>query len=189
MQEINDNTGSNFGMNTKAIVKSQQEILEQCTNVILSVSEEQYTTTIEPHFSSSPGKHIRHVLDHYLALKQGCLSGEVNYNLRNRDSAIESAPQSALQLATELSSWLSQLTNDVLLSQIAVISEVSVTEEVHLTCSSTVIRELMFVGSHAVHHYSLISAILSLQGHPQNDDFGVAPATLTYQREQQRLTG
>lgn len=180
--------GSYFGMNTIAIVRSQQEILAQCKNFILSVSPEQYKSTIKPHFISSPGKHIRHILDHYRALKEGCVSGQVNYNRHNRNSLVETSPQAALQLVTDMSTWLSTLSADeVLHSQICVVSEVSFTEKVHLTCDSTIVRELMFVGSHAVHHYSLIAAILSIQGYPQDDNFGLAPATLTYQREQKTI--
>ena len=186
--KYNDATGSHFGMNTTAIIRSQQEIVAQCKNFILSVSPEHYRSTVEPHFASPPGKHIRHVIDHYLALKAGCLSGQVNYNRHNRNSLIEVYPEAALQPITDISHWLSTLSHAVLRRQISVVSEISVTEEVHLTCHSTIVRELMFVGSHAVHHYSLIAAILSLQGRPLENTFGLAPATLTYQREHQHTT-
>jgi len=176
-------------MKITAIIKSQQEILEQCQHFISSVSAEQYKSTLEPHFSSSPGKHIRHVLDHYSALKEGSVSGTVDYNLRNRESIVETSPEAAFQLIATLSEWLSALNQERLLSPLSVISEVSLTEEVNLTCQSTLARELMFVGSHAVHHYSLIAAILSVQGFPQSAEFGVAPATLSHQRTQQNLMG
>lgn len=172
-------------MKTTAIIKSQQEILGQCQHFISSVSEAQYRSSLEPHFNSSPGKHIRHVLDHYLALEEGCVSGTVNYNQRNRESSAETSPQAALQIVLSLHKWLANLTPEQLQSPVSVFSEVSLKEEISLTCQSTLVRELMFAGSHAVHHYSVIGVILSLQGCPQSADFGVAPATLSYRRTQQ----
>jgi hypothetical protein len=51
-------------------------------------------------------------------------------------------------------------------------------------CSSSVVRELEFLQSHTVHHYSLIAILLRLQGIEPEEDFGVAPSTLEYWREQ-----
>jgi hypothetical protein len=47
---------------------------------------------------------------------------------------------------------------------------------------STIRRELQFLLSHTVHHYALIAIILKIQGFDCDEDFGVAPSTLKYQR-------
>jgi hypothetical protein len=51
-------------------------------------------------------------------------------------------------------------------------------------CNSSVLRELEFLQSHAVHHYSLIAALLRLHGIEPDAEFGVAPSTLKYWKEE-----
>ena len=55
------------------------------------------------------------------------------------------------------------------------------THSVFLT--STVLRELIFVSSHAVHHYAVITIIAKLQGIRLGDYLGMAPATVSYLRD------
>ena len=49
--------------------------------------------------------------------------------------------------------------------------------------ATSVVRELQFLASHTVHHYAVIAAMLRPQGVEPGDDFGVAPSTLQYERE------
>lgn len=170
-------------MNAETVVSSQLEILAQGKQFLLSCSDEAYNTITEPHFTSSPGKHIRHVLDHYLAIMDGCRSGLINYDKRNRDTSMEQETQVALNVLAQIENWLTSMEEKDLNADTQVQSEISVSETQILTCPSIVARELIFVGSHAVHHFSLISAMMSLTGAKMDEDFGVAPATLSHQRE------
>ncbi|MCY7294643.1 DinB family protein [Alteromonas sp. a30] len=170
-------------MNVEKVISSQLEILGQGKQFLLSCSNAAYNHITAPHFTSSPGKHMRHVLDHYLAIMNSNDTGLIDYDKRNRDTSIESELDSALSLLESIENWLSALTSEELLRTLDVKSEISVSETQVLTCPSNVARELMFVGSHAVHHFSLISAMMSLTGTQLDNDFGVAPATLSHQRE------
>jgi len=51
-------------------------------------------------------------------------------------------------------------------------------------CTSSVLRELDFLQSHTVHHYSLIAMLLRLHEIDPGEDFGVAPSTLKYWKEE-----
>ena len=48
---------------------------------------------------------------------------------------------------------------------------------------STVQRELMYVLSHTVHHYAIISLLALQSGVKLDAEFGVAPSTLAYRRQ------
>ncbi len=48
---------------------------------------------------------------------------------------------------------------------------------------SSVKRELQFLLSHTIHHYSLVAVALRAQGFEPGADFGVAPSTLRYWRK------
>jgi hypothetical protein len=83
-------------LNNAMTLEGQLETLQQAKEFLLGLSAENYQMVIKPHFASSAGTHMRHILDHYLALKDGIDQGVVNYNKRNRFSSIESCPQMAL---------------------------------------------------------------------------------------------
>jgi hypothetical protein len=48
---------------------------------------------------------------------------------------------------------------------------------------SSLLRELQFLLSHTVHHYSLIALALRVQGFEPGVGFGVAPSTLNHWRK------
>jgi hypothetical protein len=160
------------------------EIVQQGKQFLLSTSQQAYQKVLEPHFSGSAGAHMRHVLDHYLAVKDGLVSGTINYNNRNRYSPVERDPQAALSLWQEIEQWLvgvCQLDGNLGLK---VICESSLLEMQNAQTESTLARELVFVSSHAVHHYSLMAVIKSLQGLETDSLFGIAAATVSHQRKQ-----
>ena len=68
--------------------------------------------------------------------------------------------------------------------KLIVLNETSVEQTYVNEVNSTLGRELVFVSSHAIHHFSLLAIITSLQGQTTHALFGVAPSTATYQRAQ-----
>ena len=166
------------------VIISQLATLEQAKYFINQVTQAQYCALVSPHFASSAGTHIRHIVDHYLALKNH-QQGVVDYNTRHRFCAIENSKDKALAAIEELQAWLEHLPRSVLEQQVQVVSEISLVETVNCEVQSTIARELMFVSSHAVHHYAMLKLIANLQGVKLDDHFGLAPATLSFVREQQ----
>ncbi|MEP4100681.1 hypothetical protein [Paraglaciecola sp.] len=88
-------------LNNTISLTGQLETVQQAKSFLLSISAEGYQQVLKPHFSSSAGAHMRHILDHYLALKDGIASGVVNYNKRNRHSNVESCVTTAISKWTE----------------------------------------------------------------------------------------
>lgn len=52
--------------------------------------------------------------------------------------------------------------------------------------ASSLPRELQFLLSHTVHHYALIATMNAVAGVETPEDFGVAPSTLVYRRNNRR---
>jgi len=164
-------------------LEGQLETVKQAKEFLLGLSVKNYQVVLKPHFASSAGTHMRHILDHYLALKDGMDQGLVNYNKRNRCSIVESCPQTALLEWQKVERWLqevSQLDADIPLN---VMCETSVSKTQSAQTQSTLARELVFVSSHAVHHFSLLAVINSLLGNKGKVNFGVAPSTATHMRQ------
>lgn len=107
----------------------------------------------------------------------------VNYNKRNRYASVESCPQTALQEWQKVEPWLqkiSQLDADMPLT---VACETSIHKTQNTQTQSTLARELVFVSSHAIHHFSLLAVMNAPLGHKDKVHFGIAPNTATYIRQ------
>lgn len=171
-------------LNNVITLESQLETVRQAKEFLLGLTAENYQVVIKPHFASSAGAHMRHILDHYLALKDGINQGLVNYNKRNRYSSIESCPQTALLQWQKIEQWLTEVSQLDVDMPLTVVCETSVNETQNTQTQSTLARELVFVSSHAIHHFSLLAVINSLLGNKDDANFGIAPSTATYIRQQ-----
>ncbi len=171
-------------LDNTVILEGQLETVKQAKEFLLSLTAENYQAVLKPHFSSSAGTHIRHILDHYLALKDGLNQGLVNYNRRNRYSNIESCPKTALLEWKKVEQWLQEINQLDADMPLDIVCETSVKDTQNTQTKSTLARELVFVSSHAIHHFSLLAVINSLLGNEDKGNLGIAPSTATYIRQQ-----
>jgi len=169
------------------MITSQLEIIKQGQDYLSSISAADYTAIISPNFISSAGEHVRHIIDHYLAIMVGIKSGTIDYDVRSRGGKVEQDPAQAMEMMKTIAAWIKQLSPNDLARTIPLSTEVSVSSKNVQTVITSVARELIFSGSHAVHHYAMIAQITFAQ---QSNAvkvptaFGVAPATATFLREQ-----
>ncbi|TEW54608.1 hypothetical protein E2R68_07860 [Psychromonas sp. RZ22] len=164
------------------MIESQLIILQQAKTYLTSVSEQQYIEIISPSFMSAPGAHIRHILDHYYAIINGLETGLIDYDQRSRGGVLESSPQAALESIMEIELFLSELTEQQLQQTLKLSTEISVKSKQVVIVNTTLAREVIFVGSHAVHHFSTIKQISQIQKLKVDSGLGIAPATATFLR-------
>ncbi|MCI0698412.1 DinB family protein [candidate division KSB1 bacterium] len=165
------------------IIRDNILFLRQGIGLLEELNDEIYAKTVTPFFNSGTGKHIRHNLDHYEMFLAGLSTGSIDYDGRQRDPQIETDRRYAIQKMLSIISRLEGIETQRLDDPISV--KMNEGEEVNDSSSrsqSTIRRELQFLLSHTVHHYALIAIILKLQGFDCDEDFGVAPSTLKYQR-------
>lgn len=170
------------------MIASQLEIIEQGISYLESVSKKDYTAIISPNFVSSAGSHIRHIIDHYQAIISGLNCKLIDYDVRERGSDFESSPRQAIDKFNEIADWIKGLTEDKLNKLITLATEVSVSNKNIQQVQTSVARELVFAGSHAVHHYAMIAQISFAQKNSQPQSFGLAPATATFLRQTNKQT-
>lgn len=171
-------------LNNAITLEGQLETLQQAKAFLQDLTAENYQLVLKPHFISSAGTHMRHILDHYLALKDGLNQGLVNYNKRNRFSSVETCPETALLEWQRVELWLKQVSQLDADLPLTVTCETSISETQNTQTQSTLARELVFVSSHAIHHFSLLAVINSLLGNKDEVNFGIAPTTASYIRQQ-----
>ncbi|HED35960.1 MAG TPA: hypothetical protein ENJ08_17325 [Gammaproteobacteria bacterium] len=156
------------------------EVLEQSEVFLQSSTPESYTNITKPYFISSCGEHMRHILDHFNAIKADFNSGTIDYDARQRGSDIETSIHCAQNSISEIKNWLRSLDSEHLNKALHIQTEVSVSEK-HITRTPSCLgRELVFASTHAVHHYSMMSVAMQMQDLTADRNFGIAPATQTY---------
>jgi hypothetical protein len=164
------------------MIASQLNILTLAKSYLTSATSSQYTEVVSPLFISSAGAHMRHILDHYIAIMKGLEVGLVDYDKRSRGGTVESDINAALKQLTKIESFLSSLNDEIMAQHIKLSTEISVEKKQVKIVSTTLARELIFVASHAIHHFAMIDQISKAQKSSSPEQFGIAPATATFLR-------
>ena len=166
-------------------VGSVRGVLGQLADLLGGIGVEDYVRRPGATFGGSIGGHVRHCLDHVAALLDGLDGSVIDYEKRERGTAVEADPGAAAARVAELGRRLGAfagvtgLTDD---TAVRVVVLVAAGEEA-VVVPSSVGRELAFVLSHTIHHHAMIGGMVQAMGGAVPEGFGVAPGTLRYRRE------
>ncbi|HEY0946605.1 MAG TPA: hypothetical protein VGD81_15105 [Opitutaceae bacterium] len=166
-------------------VRANVAVLQQGIDLLATLGADRYTRRVPVCFDAAPGGHIRHIIDHYLGLLDGLGRGEVDYEHRARDPLVERDVDYARGVMESIVARLEELARadgDCALQVHAETADPAGGRSA--TGSSSLLRELEFLLSHTVHHYALVAMMCRILGHEPPRDFGVAPSTMKYRREQ-----
>lgn len=164
------------------LIDSNLSTLQAAADLLTDLSIDEFAKIHSPWFDSSPGKHMRHVLDHYLCFRRDLPGGLIDYNRRQRDCRLESDKEHALHVVLRLCRFLADIKQNnraeqpvsVLVCSDAALPAGNITQ-------SSLGRELQFLQGHSVHHYAMIAAMLRFLGNPPDPQFGVAPSTIVHE--------
>lgn len=164
----------------KELVAANSHALQQVLTLISSVNDTAYVEVAEG-MTSSMGRHVRHILDHYAALQLGAITGEIDYDLRSRDSHVEIDTAQAKNNVLAVIAWMKEnVTDDMALKMK---TEISMLNQKSVCFNSSLKRELTYLQSHTMHHVALVTMALRIMGINIDDNIGIAPATLSYLRD------
>lgn len=153
-------------------------LLGQLEWVVRRLDDRDYTVQRAVGISGSIGSHLRHSLDHVVALTAGAASGCVDYDHRRRGTAVESCRVSALLEIDHAVRDLRTLTSFDLDRSLELVAAID-REGTRLSAVTSVGRELAFVMSHTTHHLAVIALLLRDLGIEVPPRFGYAPTTPT----------
>lgn len=153
--------------------------LRELSHVLGGFSDELYTRADIGPFHSTIGEHARHCLDHNVAVLRGLETGTINYEARERGTAVETNRASAIALAVRLHDRVAALDGALLARPIVVVTMLAAGAPA-VQVRSTVARELAFSLSHTIHHNAIIAAMARLAGARVPERFGFAPSTIAY---------
>ena len=138
-------------------------------------------------YSRAVGPHLRHIVEHYLALVNAVAAGDrcVCYDARSRDLRVQTDPTATLSALQQLNENFALLAQDQSLDlQTPLVTRLlaGARGEIELTVDTSLGRELLFLSSHTVHHFALLGEYCRNAGVELGHDFGKAPATMAFEQ-------
>lgn len=167
----------------QTLTEDNVRLLEQGLALLEELDVSLYDKAQPSVYLSSAGSHFRHLLEFYDRFLEGLKVGKVDYDLRQRESAIETDPVAAQERLVAVIEDLRRLDREPAGLLVKSDSDGGAAAEPPWT-RSTASRELQALLSHTLHHYALIAIGLRLNGVDPGEEFGVAPSTLRYWKEQ-----
>ena len=155
---------------------SMIECLREGAELLAGIDHETYVHRSPAVMHGSVGGHYRHALDHFRNLLEA--EDLVDYDRRERGTAVESDRGAALAETQRLTALLSDLPSAWAERPLRVRTLACHGEDASDDTLSTAGREAVFCVMHAVHHYALIRVICGLAGMDLPPHFGVAPSTV-----------
>ncbi len=171
------------------LIDANLHFLEQAAELVDRLEDSCYARCEPGFYNSSVGAHLRHCLEHYEAFVGGLEAGEVDYDARKRDHAVETETLAAKERVDELRNFFVTLKGSD--------SQDTTTRELRVKMDSgedqgkavdacvqwqvsSVGRELQFLVSHTVHHFAMIRSLCVGNDTEICSTFGVAPSTLKH---------
>ncbi len=158
-------------------------LLEQAAHLLARVDDNIYSKTSALARHGGIGGHLRHCLDFYQSFLQGLDDGRIDYNSRKRDRRVEQDRVFAIDQIHRCCEALRDISSTFRIAPIFVSIEEG-DEGKPSWCGSSLVRELEFLQSHTIHHFSLIAILLRLEGIEPGEEFGVAQSTLRFWQQE-----
>lgn len=160
------------------IFNTVRETATTLTNALDQLTDAQYSSPCVALSGGRIGQHVRHVIEFFQCLLRGYETGEINYDIRWRDQAIEADKEFAKQCLSDIVSSIDQPDKSmVLYANFG-------TEAKPSMIPTTFYREIVYNIEHAIHHMAIIRiGIAEVSAITLPHEFGVASSTLKYQAE------
>jgi hypothetical protein len=159
-----------------------KENLNEIKNVLLQLTNDQYTFQSTILFGAAIGQHVRHILEFYQSALKGNETKVINYDNRERSLLIETDTNIAIQVIDEICSKLKEGHSDM---HMILEGNFCAEEGKKIKIETSFLRELAYCLEHSIHHQALIKVGL-LEAKCLNyidDTFGLAPATIRYKKQ------
>ncbi len=155
--------------------------------LLRSLNEQEYQQKCPSVFGASIGQHYRHILEFYQVLLSGFNNGRVNYDLRNRNTSLETSISAAEEAIVSICTQLQEINYNSALILEGNYNNEKEGEAYSLRVESNIYRELLYCLDHSIHHQALIKVALQSLGllHLAEEGFGVAPATIRHIHQEQ----
>jgi hypothetical protein len=185
----NTNTSSTLGTATQ-LCDYTTAVLAQMVSVI-----QPYLGAQQPDYAAHVGAHTRHIIEHYDTLvkawgtvqKNPGLACQADYDARERNMQVETSPLEAIRRIGLIDAALGSragLNDPAMLHTVNVFTRGGLNGEHNFCTQSTLGREIMFLNSHATHHFAIMQGYARERGQTLGAGVGVGKAPATVAHEQ-----
>ena len=154
---------------------SIQSTFAALIDLLQQLTDEAYTAPCEALSNATIGAHTRHSIELFQCLLSQYPSGQINYDQRARDVAIQTSTAKAIQALEAILLHCDQ-PNKPLVVQHQLDDQL-------LDVDTTYYRELLFTLDHCIHHQALIKVALQHTSVKVAANFGVARSTIAYRTQ------
>ena len=160
-------------------------VLAELTDLLSSMPDRIYQTLTLPHSQkkvSSIGAHCRHIIEFYQSFLKGSVNGNINYDQRERNVELEINRSLALEEIQNIQQQLSELLNHSSQEESSRL-QAQVDPENSVTIETSLVRELIFLQAHSVHHQAMIALLMHCFEQAVPEEFGLATSTRVHNQE------
>tara|TARA_B110000503_G_C7109836_1_gene397587 strand:- start:412 stop:900 length:489 start_codon:yes stop_codon:yes gene_type:complete len=158
------------------LIESIKEKFTEISALIQSLNSTTYTKPIAELGNASIGEHTRHIIEMHQTLLHFYDLGIINYELRERNLAIQTDIEYAVTCMQNLVNNLEKPNKNLILKQ-------GINNNI-LQIESNYERELLYNLEHCIHHQALIKvAVLKLPHIQVSENFGVSHSTIKYKKQ------
>lgn len=158
------------------LLSSIHNSLNDLADLLGQLSDAEYSNQCPELSDASIGEHTRHIIEMFQCLENQYNFGIVNYDLRERNSRIQTETKFAITKITEIKNNIDKPNKKLELKQIVDGEEILI--------ESNYFRELLYNLEHCIHHQALIKvAIIRNLALNINENFGVARSTIEYRNQ------
>ena len=163
-------------------------VLAQVSSVI-----QPFVGARQPDYAAHVGAHVRHIIEHYDTLANAWAAAQsaapgvctADYDARARSLELETSPLQALRRVALIADVFGDAggLDEAAMAQIVHVYTRGGLHGEHNFCTpSTLARELMFLNSHATHHFAILQGYARERGESLGAGVGKAPATVAYEQ-------
>lgn len=151
--------------------------LLELKQLLVLLTNSQYTQPINSLSGGTIGQHFRHLLEFYKIISETKADEEFSYDNRNREQKIETDSSYTITVIEKLIADFGAFSS---FGNTTMKANFTQNEAESSSFQSTIERELAYCLEHSIHHQALIKVALIDQEieHLVNDSFGVAYSTL-----------
>jgi uncharacterized damage-inducible protein DinB len=161
----------------KTTISINLQTIKQVIQLLETMTLGMYRQPLKSLHNHSVGQHTRHIIEFYGCLWSGIKSKTVNYDLRERNTEIETNKDLSVSYLKTIVEQYSTLETDELLSLQTIVAEQPI--------QSTLQRELIYLVEHTTHHLAIIKIGLN-EAYPTfefSKNLGVAASTINYRNQ------
>ena len=162
------------------------QVLTKLKDLLLVLSDEAFTRPNKLLSNSTIGQHFRHIMEFYLCLFNQMHQKKVNYDLRQRDTQLETNRLFGIQILDHTLTLIDEIEDSILTNNKLYLDNCFHELQNDIPdIPTSFIRELTYCLDYCIHHQSLIKIGLKEQElqHLIDEDFGVAFSTLEHRKK------